>query len=379
MLEHEHQTMAQTLRVLARQRHAQPHVRIRQRDHQAMHVRHLASDPGPGHAEIDLHAARRPLEPHVPLAIRHAAVRLAPPVHVTHRGRILAVVVRLRQQTVVHAPDRVPLLPGQQTIGLQPLVHQMRVRVDLRPVPAIRLRLGRAILHIRVLRDRPAIHVKTPRYLRARHSLPVESPDILHNGHRYRHVPFLPERRPAATGRIKTDWQLGNIQAAAPMPLTSPGNDDDTGENHQPTLRKNTAEPVEQTLKQNNMPRVDRPRCGAVVTMVPWAEPGSRFTRDSESECTWLMSVANRKTVSGFLHVAWRTAGDIVRRVADRLRAAMPSPFDGLAAIGVDTARATRIRPWSDARTPRASSTVHGGSRNRCACSGSPSTGPGES
>jgi len=93
--------------------------------------------------------------------------------------------------------------------------------------------------------------VKTPRYLRARHSLPVESPDILHNGHRYRHDPFLPERRPAATGRIKTDWQLGNIQAAAPMPLTSPGNDDDTGENHQPTLRKNTAEPVEQTLKQN--------------------------------------------------------------------------------------------------------------------------------
>lgn len=245
------EAMAQTLRVLARQRHAQPHVRIRQRDHQAMHVRHLARDPGPGHAEIDLHAARRPLEPHVPLAIRHAAVRLAPPVHVTHRGRILAVVIRLRQQTVVHAPDRVPLLPGQQTIGLQPLVHQMRVRVDLRPVPAIRLRLGRAILHIRVLRDRPAIHMQTTRYLRARHSLPVESPDILHNGHRYRHVPFLPERRPAATGRIKTDWQLGNIQAAAPMPLTSPGNDDDTGENHQPTLRKNTAEPVEQTLKQN--------------------------------------------------------------------------------------------------------------------------------
>ena len=37
------------------------------------------------------------------------------------------------------------------------------------------------------------------------------------------------------------------------MPITSPGNDDDTGENHQPTLRKNTAEPVEQTLKQNSV------------------------------------------------------------------------------------------------------------------------------
>lgn len=47
------------------------------------------------------------------------------------------------------------------------------------------------------------------------------------------------------------------------MPLTSPGNDDDTGENHQPTLRKNTAEPVEQTLKQNN--REGRPAPMSVV------------------------------------------------------------------------------------------------------------------
>ena len=112
--------------------------------------------------------------------------------------------------------------------------------------------------------------------LRARHSLPVESPDILHNGHRYRHVPFLPEHRPAATGRIKTESQLGNIQAAAPMPITSPGNDDDTGENHQPTLRKNTAEPVEQTLKQNSWPRRERPTgVGAdPASRVAWTRTG---------------------------------------------------------------------------------------------------------
>lgn len=84
------------------------------------------------------------------------------------------------------------------------------------------------------------------------------------------------------------------------------------------------------------MPRVDCPRCGVVVAMVPWAEPGSRFTKDFEAECAWLMGVANQKTVSGFLHVSWRTAGDIARRVADRLKASMPSPFDGLTAIGVD-------------------------------------------
>ena len=73
-----------------------------------------------------------------------------------------------------------------------------------------------------------------------------------------------------------------------------------------------------------------------VVSRVPWAEPGIRFTRDFEMECTWLMTVANRKTVSGFLHVAWRTAGDIAGRVAGRLESGMPCMFDGLTAIGVD-------------------------------------------
>ena len=57
------------------------------------------------------------------------------------------------------------------------------------------------------------------------------------------------------------------------MPLTSPGNDDDTGENHQPTLRKNTAEPVEQTLKQNRLAMpCDRPNAwpnGLVREMLP--------------------------------------------------------------------------------------------------------------
>ena len=40
--------------------------------------------------------------------------------------------------------------------------------------------------------------------------------------------------------------------------------------------------------------------CGVVVASVPWAEPGSRSTRDFESERAWPMSVANQKTVSGF-------------------------------------------------------------------------------
>ena len=64
------------------------------------------------------------------------------------------------------------------------------------------------------------------------------------------------------------------------------------------------------------VPRVECRLRGVVVSRVPWAEPGGRFTRDFGSECAWLMTVAGQKTVSGFLHIAWRTAGDIARRVA---------------------------------------------------------------
>ena len=53
------------------------------------------------------------------------------------------------------------------------------------------------------------------------------------------------------------------------MPLTSPGNDDDTGENHQPTLRKNTAEPVEQTLKQNR--NMKKTKAASAVTLAAFA------------------------------------------------------------------------------------------------------------
>lgn len=84
------------------------------------------------------------------------------------------------------------------------------------------------------------------------------------------------------------------------------------------------------------VPRVECRLHGVVVSRVPWAEPGGRFTRDFESECAWLMTVAGQKTVSGFPHIAWRTAGDIARRVAGRLESSMPCMFDGLHAIGVD-------------------------------------------
>lgn len=48
------------------------------------------------------------------------------------------------------------------------------------------------------------------------------------------------------------------------------------------------------------------------------------------------MSVANQKTVSGFRTSRGAPPEDAAHRVAERLKASMPSPFGGLTSIGVD-------------------------------------------
>ena len=54
---------AHALRVLPGQRHRVPHVRIRERRHQAVHVRPAPRNHGLSQTEIRLHHARRPLQP----------------------------------------------------------------------------------------------------------------------------------------------------------------------------------------------------------------------------------------------------------------------------------------------------------------------------
>ncbi len=65
--------------------------------------------------------------------------------------------------------------------------------------------------------------------------------------------------------------------------------------------------------------RVDCPGCGVRVEGNPWAEGGSWFTRDFE-EHTYLAQTADKTTVVNTMRVAWRTVGDIARRVVDRFR-----------------------------------------------------------
>jgi transposase len=64
--------------------------------------------------------------------------------------------------------------------------------------------------------------------------------------------------------------------------------------------------------------RVRCPVHGIVTEAVPWAETGSRFTRDFEDVVAWLAREMNKTAVSRVMRVAWVTVGEIIERVVAR-------------------------------------------------------------
>lgn len=80
--------------------------------------------------------------------------------------------------------------------------------------------------------------------------------------------------------------------------------------------------------------RLNCPRCGVCVELVPWAEAGSCFTHDFEEQVAYLAQKADKTTIVDTMRVAWRTVGAIVARVVDRYRPA--DMLDDLTHIGVD-------------------------------------------
>jgi transposase len=80
--------------------------------------------------------------------------------------------------------------------------------------------------------------------------------------------------------------------------------------------------------------RLRCPEHGVVAEEVPFARPGSGFTRDFEQLVAWLVTKADKKTICEFARIAWRTVGAIAARVAaDELD---PGRLAGLVDIGVD-------------------------------------------
>ena len=80
--------------------------------------------------------------------------------------------------------------------------------------------------------------------------------------------------------------------------------------------------------------RLRCPDCGVRLEPVPWARPGSPYTRDFEDVVAWLAQQMATTPIAGLLRIAWDTVGRIVARVmADHLD---ERRLDGLVAIGVD-------------------------------------------
>ena len=80
--------------------------------------------------------------------------------------------------------------------------------------------------------------------------------------------------------------------------------------------------------------RVECPDCGVRVELVPWARPGSRFTRPFEEMTAYLAQITNKTEVSRMMGISWRTVGNIVKRVVDEKLD--PKRLDGIKHIGVD-------------------------------------------
>jgi transposase len=82
------------------------------------------------------------------------------------------------------------------------------------------------------------------------------------------------------------------------------------------------------------MRRVDCPRCGVVVELVPWAENQSWFTFEFEEQVAYLAQRADKTTLSRLMRISWNTVGAIIQRVLPRHRSA--DRLEGLTHIGVD-------------------------------------------
>lgn len=80
--------------------------------------------------------------------------------------------------------------------------------------------------------------------------------------------------------------------------------------------------------------RVTCPVHGVTVEKVPWADHGSRFTRELEEMTAFLAQRMDKTAVCTLMGVNWRTVGNIVTRIVkERLD---PKRFDKLYVIGVD-------------------------------------------
>jgi transposase len=83
--------------------------------------------------------------------------------------------------------------------------------------------------------------------------------------------------------------------------------------------------------------RLACPTCGVQCEAVPFARPGSRFSRDFEDGCLWLTRHAPKSVVAKLMRIDWATVGRMLGRLrSERLGGDGELAGLGLRLIGVD-------------------------------------------
>ena len=82
--------------------------------------------------------------------------------------------------------------------------------------------------------------------------------------------------------------------------------------------------------------RILCPKHGVLVADVPWAYPGSGFTKDFDLTVGWLAVYLPRSTVSEYMRIDWETVGRCVHRTLNVIEPERSRRLDHLVNIGID-------------------------------------------
>lgn len=82
--------------------------------------------------------------------------------------------------------------------------------------------------------------------------------------------------------------------------------------------------------------RIECPVHGVLVADVPWAYPGSGFTKDFDLTVGWLAVYLPRSTISEYMRIDWETVGRCVHRALNVIEPERSRRLDGLVNIGID-------------------------------------------
>jgi len=82
--------------------------------------------------------------------------------------------------------------------------------------------------------------------------------------------------------------------------------------------------------------RIKCPEHGSIVADVPWAYPGSRFTKDFDLTVGWLAEFLPKNAVSEYMRIDWETVGHCVSRALKEIEPDRSRRLNGLIRIGID-------------------------------------------